>query len=162
MIEEHLLPLKGILEDSSNYRYDEKGCKLWLGAQTNGYGQIWHPGVSKNYRVYRLAVALKENLSYHDSFYACHKCDTPPCYSTEFGHVYKGDRSTNSKDFYDRYLECPRGHEKNEENTRYERRDNGGKKAYCRICKYERHKQWRKDNPEVYKESQRRWRDGQL
>ncbi len=161
MTEKHLLQLKDYLDNSGNYRYDEKGCKLWLGATTNGYGQLWHFDEKKNYKVHRLALAISEDLPYHDDFLACHKCDTPLCYEIGSNHVYRGDLSTNSKDFQERFLTCPNGHEKTPENTGYETKDNGRRKTYCRVCKRDRHKEWRKNNPEKYRESQRNWRDSQ-
>jgi hypothetical protein len=154
MIEEYLLSLKEKLDNPNNFIIKD-GHKLWVcGQNDEGYGQT-RLGTHKRdkiYKIHRLSLCFKENLSYFGDFLACHteNCvGNKSCY--EPAHLYAGNHLSNRQDYAKTITHCVNGHEYTSSNTEYNNKeDKTGR--YCITCKNESSKAFRDKNKEVIKE----------
>lgn len=76
---------------------------IFTGPNKNGYGRIFI-GTYKGQKKYRMPAHVyalyRLGIEIPDGKIVCHHCDVPPCVNPE--HLYIGDRSTNSLDYYER------------------------------------------------------------
>lgn len=73
------------------------GCWEWTGARDNhGYGRIHVPGLSRSFKVHRLAAVVWHGTDPTWPGDVMHRCDNPPCFNPE--HVLPATRETNLKD----------------------------------------------------------------
>lgn len=73
---------------------DDKGCRVYTGAQSEGYGIHSWQGTPK--RAHRLAWELANNQTIPIDIQVCHKCDNPPC--CEPSHLFLGTTQDNTQD----------------------------------------------------------------
>lgn len=112
-------------------------CWLFPAMSSTGYGML-NIG-DKKYLAHRLAWELAHHKPVPAGMYICHKCDVRNCVRP--GHLFVGTAKENMQDakrkgrmagvgkWNGARTHCPRGHEYNEQNTRwYEGR------RYCRPC----------------------------
>lgn len=130
-----------LLEKIKSYQaLRDDGCFYWRGRKSpKGYARLYING--EDYRVSRLIVAIKFNLSIRGSFVAMHSCDYTTCTNEE--HLKPGTQLDNINDCIakGRYntasrgknnsikTHCPKGHEYTLENTRMQ-----GTSRHCKIC----------------------------
>lgn len=112
------------------------GCWKWRGATVHGGYGILNRGSRGEglIRAHRYSYLLHYGVI-PDGMYVLHKCDNPECTNPE--HLYTGDAKQNMRDVSERKrhpasrkTHCKRGHEYNEENTKWR-----GNKRECRACK---------------------------
>jgi hypothetical protein len=109
------------------------GCWEWTGHLNNkGYGSFKVNG--KRCMPHRFSFFIANTIGESDLL-VCHKCDNPRCVNPE--HLFLGTQSDNLRDCVlkkrhkeSRKTHCPRGHDYNEENTRYNKHGH----RRCRIC----------------------------
>lgn len=120
-----------LLNPTTDWR--DKPCLLWIGAISNGYGQVRHGGTRFTHQ-----VAYEEAYgSIPKGMDVCHRCDVRGCY--EPSHLFVGTRQVNVDDmlskgraYHQKQTHCKHGHEFTLENTyRYP----GQTKRSCRICR---------------------------
>jgi len=112
------------------------GCWKWLGAKTQGYGNL-----AKGRRGEGITRAPRLSYQIHfgeipEGMVVRHKCDNPEC--TNPSHLELGTRAENSADmvarrrhFRHNQTHCKNGHEFTPENTKLDKA--GGRE--CRTCK---------------------------
>jgi len=115
-------------------------CWLWTGYRDpNGYGSL---GVDcKNRLAHRFSFEL-HNGAIPAGLFICHKCDVPSCVNPN--HLFAGTQKENMMDCSrkgraprQQNKTCAKGHERNEENSRYT--ESG--RWYCRPCASESQRQ---------------------
>lgn len=69
------------------------GCKLWPRGRSGAYGRVVINGT--HYRAHRASFTFFKG-EIPDGFFACHKCDCPPCVNPE--HLFAGSHQENMWD----------------------------------------------------------------
>lgn len=112
----------------------ENGCKIWIGAKSNGYGMFKIN--NKMYQSHRVARHIYCGFDLDSKLNVNHKNECSSRLCTNIDHTYEGNQSENMKDLVvfgnhkeARKTHCPQGHEYNEENTIIY---NGFRK--CKVC----------------------------
>ncbi len=78
-------------------KVDKRGpdeCWPWLGAHSNGYGQIYSNGRSR--KATQISWELANAKPFPEGLCACHACDNPPCVNP--AHIWAGSMSQNTRD----------------------------------------------------------------
>jgi hypothetical protein len=133
--------VREILEQKTSIN-SETGCWEWLGAHTNGYGQIIIDQVV--HKVHRLSAMMF--LGYDPEFtylQVLHRCNNKRCWNYE--HLYIGTDYDNAQDRVKAGTSinqntdktyCIHGHEFTPENTReYVNSRDGKVQRECRECR---------------------------
>lgn len=116
----------------NNYHIDINGCYEYDGSKSNDYAQYNLNGII--YRLGRVILAKRLDKNYEDVDQARHTCHNRSCINPD--HIIEGSKSDNEQDksranrhWEQQFLECPKGHPYNEENTRIYKG-----KRYCKTC----------------------------
>lgn len=114
-------------------------CWLWSGATLKkGYGHTYADGAY--YLAHRISFVIAGG-TLEPGDLVLHRCDVPNCVRPD--HLYKGNKSRNALDAYERGLavsnnklktSCEHGHKFDVKNTRYSIRANGKTRRTCRKC----------------------------
>lgn len=115
----------------------KEGCWGWIGAKTQGYGQLRIGGRNDGMiRAPRLSYQIHFG-EIPEGMVVRHKCDNPEC--TNPDHLEIGTHADNMSDLVDRrrhhkhsQTHCINGHEFNKQNT-YTHPKTGHR--YCKVCK---------------------------
>jgi|SRR5438876_6466287 len=109
--------------------------------------------------LHRYILQQKLGRPIKEGYLACHSCNHSNCIQPE--HIYEGTNRDNYNDrlkadntksfgsYRKEITHCPRGHEYNEENTKYSHR---GRSRSCRICDIERSRIYNKKMKEFWAE----------
>ena len=121
-----------------------RGCLIWQGGKSKGYGQVGHEG--RRYLAHRIACEMEHGPAPEGKAHALHICNRPACVRPD--HLYWGDNTDNARDrkkagtatggrVY--ATACVNGHEFTFENTYLEPRGRA-----CKECRREAVRRYRR------------------
>lgn len=123
-----------LLKALKNYSINDNGCFIY-----QGYRDKDNYGVFGHYKLHRVALAKKLEVSYESLVLACHNCNNRSCINDK--HVYNGDSFSNMADAIyagvggayknQEKTHCLRGHELNDRNTYLDSK----LQRSCKICR---------------------------
>lgn len=130
--------IKSISDVKDRCILTENGCWEAPGTNRKNYPNWYFNGTK--YGAHRLVKILTGHV-FRSGEYALHKCDNRRC--TNPDHIFIGTHLENIADMYKKgrsrnankdKTHCLRGHEFNNQNTRFYIGGNGRPARYCKVC----------------------------